>query len=184
MFLHLLLLHTFLIALCASARDSSLPARDFPSHAMRRVSLRAIGSPYVDLACRGEARSLTETLISSQNLRRSDCFDPSPTSTITDRMNTALNSSGAGYILSLCPNTEYQTTSPVLFAFPNQEISTAGYPTDNSRAIITVSGSTAMNGGHTTAVDGTCEKCDGVILRNIQVCCSSDSCSLSSLLYR
>ena len=101
--------------------------------------------------------------------KRDDCFNPSPNNTLTDRMNEALNSSGAGYVLSLCPNTEYQTTAPILFAFPDQEISTQGYPTDDSRAVITISGSRAATGGHTTAVDGTCSKCSGVTLRNIQV---------------
>ena len=85
-------------------------------------------------------------------------------------MNLALNSSGSGFVLQLCPNESYFIQAPILFAAPNQEISTVGYPTDNSRAILVVSGPVFNGTGHTTAVDGTCANCDGVILRNIQAC--------------
>jgi parallel beta-helix repeat protein len=96
--------------------------------------------------------------------RDSSCFAASPTNTLTNRLNQALNSSGSGYTLSLCPNTQYPVTASINFAFPNQEISTQGYPTDDSRALIIVNGT-----GQTTAVDGTCAKCDGVKLRNVQI---------------
>jgi hypothetical protein len=58
--------------------------------------------------------------------------------------------------------------APIFFAAPNQEISTEGYPTDDSRATLVVTGPVANGQGHTTAVDGTCGNCSGVILRNIQ----------------
>ena len=86
-------------------------------------------------------------------------------------MNNLLSTSGDGYVLGLCPNETYLIQAPILFASPNQEISTVGYPTDDARAILLVSGPIFPNGtGHTTAVDGTCATCKGVILRNIQVC--------------
>lgn len=59
--------------------------------------------------------------------------------------------------------------APILFAAPNQEISTVGYPTDNSRATLVVNGPVFNGTGHTTAIDGTCANCSGIILRNIQV---------------
>ena len=59
--------------------------------------------------------------------------------------------------------------APILFTAPGQEISTAGYPIDDSRATLVVSGPVINGQGHTTAVDGTCANCSGVILRNIQV---------------
>jgi parallel beta-helix repeat protein len=59
--------------------------------------------------------------------------------------------------------------APILFAAPNQEISTLGYPTDDSRATLVVSGPVSNGTGQTTAVDGTCGNCHGVKLRNIQV---------------
>ena len=84
-------------------------------------------------------------------------------------MNVALNSSGPGFVLRLCRNAQYMIQAPILFAAPNQEISTEGYPTDNSRATLVVSGPVSNGQGHTTAVDGTCANCSGIILRNIQV---------------
>ncbi|KAJ3831913.1 hypothetical protein F5878DRAFT_41917 [Lentinula raphanica] len=101
--------------------------------------------------------------------RASSCFAADPINTLTDRMNVALNSSGQGYILSLCPNTEYPIQAPILFAASNQEISTQGYPTDDSRALIIVNGTVFNGTGQTTAIDGTCTQCDGVRLRNVQI---------------
>ena len=103
------------------------------------------------------------------NRQGNACIDPNPANTITDRLNIALNSSGSGFVLRLCPNAQYLIQAPILFAAPNQEISTQGYPTDDSRATLVVSGPVANGQGHTTAVDGTCSNCSGVKLRNIQV---------------
>ncbi|KAI0307063.1 hypothetical protein B0F90DRAFT_1684773 [Multifurca ochricompacta] len=97
------------------------------------------------------------------------CISPDPANTVTDRLNIALNSSGPGFVLQLCPNSQYMIQAPILFAAPNQEISTVGYPTDHSRATLVVSGPVANGQGHTTAVDGTCGNCSGTKLRNIQI---------------
>ena len=104
------------------------------------------------------------------NRANTSCIPPDPANTVTDRLNIALNSSGAGFVLQLCPNENYFIQAPILFAAPNQEISTVGYPTDKSRATLVVSGPVANGQGHTTAVDGTCANCSGVTLRNIQAC--------------
>ncbi len=96
------------------------------------------------------------------------CISPNPPNTATDRLNSALQSSGPGFILSLCPNAQYMIQAPIVFTAPNQEISTQGYPTDGSRATLVVNGPVANGRGHTTAVDGTCGNCNGVKLRNIQ----------------
>ena len=104
--------------------------------------------------------------------RRDDpvnCISPDPANTITDRLNIALNSSGPGFVLRLCPNAQYMIQAPILFAAPDQEISTVGYPTDDSRATLVVDGPVANGTGHTVAVDGTCPNCSGIKLRNIQV---------------
>ncbi|KZT29384.1 hypothetical protein NEOLEDRAFT_1128112 [Neolentinus lepideus HHB14362 ss-1] len=104
------------------------------------------------------------------NFARDDsCVDPDPANTVTDRMNVALNSSGAGYVLSLCPGKQYIINAPILFAAPDQEISTQGYPTGDDRATLVVDGPVFNGTGHTTAVDGTCSNCSGVKLRNIQI---------------
>ncbi|KAH7919536.1 hypothetical protein BV22DRAFT_1115172 [Leucogyrophana mollusca] len=99
----------------------------------------------------------------------SSCESPDPDNTLTDRLNTLLNSSGPGYVLSLCPGKQYLIQAPILFAAPNQEISTAGYPTGDDRATLVVNGPVANGTGHTTAVDGSCANCDGVRLRNVQI---------------
>jgi hypothetical protein len=96
------------------------------------------------------------------------CILPEPVDTVTDRLNLALNSSGPGFILQLCPNAHYMIQAPIFFAAPNQEISTVGYPTDDSRATLVVSGLVSNGQGHTTAVDGTCANCSDIKLRNIQ----------------
>lgn len=112
-------------------------------------------------------RPFSPALSNRQN--NAQCIDPNPANTITDRLNIALNSSGPGFILQLCPNTQYLIQAPILFAAANQEISTVGYPTNDSRATLVVNGPVSNGQGHTTAVDGTCANCSGVKLRNIQV---------------
>ncbi|RXW15112.1 hypothetical protein EST38_g10745 [Candolleomyces aberdarensis] len=101
--------------------------------------------------------------------RADDCEPADPANTVTDRLNNALRNGGAGYTLRLCPNQRYFIQAPILFSQPNQEISTAGYPRGDERAMLVVSGPVADGKGHTIAVDGTCNDCDGVKLRNIQI---------------
>lgn len=64
---------------------------------------------------------------------------------------------------------EYLIQAPILFAAPDQEISTVGYPIGDERAMLIVAGPVANGSGHTTAVDGTCSNCSGVKLRHVQV---------------
>lgn len=98
-----------------------------------------------------------------------DCEPADPANTVTDRLNTLLNTSGPGYVLHLCPGEQYPIQAPILFAFSDQEISTAGYPSGDERATLVVNGPVADGMGHTTAVDGTCSTCSRVKLRNVQV---------------
>jgi len=114
---------------------------------------------------------LTQSIspVLSHRANSTACIPSDPANTVTDRLNLALNSSDPGFVLRLCPYAQYFIKAPILFAAPNQEISTVGYPTDDSRATLVVSGPVSNGQGHTTAVDGTCANCGGVILRNIQV---------------
>lgn len=117
----------------------------------------------------------TRAMRKMSSRQSADCEDPNPLNTLTDRLNTLLNSSGPGYTLSLCPSQQYYIEAPLLFSFADQEISTLGYPTPDAsgvdeRAILIVNGPVSNGTGHTTAVDGTCQLCSGVKLRNIQVC--------------
>ncbi|KAF9266244.1 hypothetical protein L218DRAFT_103424 [Marasmius fiardii PR-910] len=98
-----------------------------------------------------------------------DCVPPEPANTVTDRLNWLLSISGPGFVLRLCPNTRYYIQAPIEFAHPNQEISTAGYPRDDSRATLVVSGAVVNGTGHTVAINGQCSSCGGVKLRNVQV---------------
>lgn len=104
----------------------------------------------------------------SHRADNTSCISPIPANTVTERLNLALQSSGTGFILNLCPSAQYMIQAPIVFTAPNQEISTLGYPTDDSRATLFVSGPVANGQGHTTAVDGTCGNCNGLKLRNIQ----------------
>ncbi|XP_006456719.1 hypothetical protein AGABI2DRAFT_78419 [Agaricus bisporus var. bisporus H97] len=98
-----------------------------------------------------------------------NCEPPDPANTVTDRLNTLLNSTGPGYTLQLCPGAQYLIQEPLFFSFPDQEISTFGYPTGDDRATLVVNGPVANGQGHTTAVDGTCANCSGVKLRHVQI---------------
>ncbi|KZT71563.1 hypothetical protein DAEQUDRAFT_724099 [Daedalea quercina L-15889] len=102
-------------------------------------------------------------------LPRDDCEPADPQDTVTDRLNTLLNSSGAGYTLPLCPGESYYITAPLQFAAHDQEISTVGYPEGDDRATLVVSGVITNGTGQTTAVMGQCVDCDGIKLRHIQI---------------
>lgn len=98
------------------------------------------------------------------------CVSATPVEGLTERLNSQLQSGGENYTLSLCPNTTYALTAPLVFTNKNQEISTLGYPIDDERAVLLVNGSTAADGsGHTVAIVGGCDLCAGIKIRNIQI---------------
>ncbi|KAG8768309.1 hypothetical protein FRC12_005657 [Ceratobasidium sp. 428] len=101
--------------------------------------------------------------------RQLDCIPPEPAETVTDRLNTLLNSSGPGYILPLCQNATYRLTAPLVYAAENQEISTVGYPIGDERATLLVDGFYNDTNGHSVAVQGNCIGCNGIILRHVQI---------------
>ncbi|KZT42919.1 hypothetical protein SISSUDRAFT_1014930 [Sistotremastrum suecicum HHB10207 ss-3] len=98
------------------------------------------------------------------------CEPADPANTVTTRLNNLLATSGPGYVLNLCPSQQYLIQQPISFAAPNQEITTFGNPTDDTRATLVVSGSRATDGsGHSTAVNGQCATCNGCKLHHIQI---------------
>ncbi|KAF8914331.1 hypothetical protein CPB84DRAFT_1758992 [Gymnopilus junonius] len=109
------------------------------------------------------------TTFESARRHNTNCEPADPANTVTDRLNNLLKNGGDGYTLSLCPSQTYLIQAPILFAHLNQEISTVGYPTDDTRATLSVSGPVSNGQGHTTAVDGTCNTCSGVKLRHVQI---------------
>lgn len=132
---------------------------------------------------------------------RDDCISPEPVETVTDRLNQALGTSGPGFILSLCQSAQYVLLAPLLFAAPDQEISTVGYPipsedgTVDKRAILVVDGAVENGSGHATAISGwslyhhspfhfdshsplqtaQCPNCNGVKIRHLRVRSTADS---------
>lgn len=78
-------------------------------------------------------------------------------------INSALSAGGAGTIVQLCANSLIQVTGQITFTAANQELSTAGYPTDDTRATIQIApgntASTIIGGGSFS----------GVRILNIQV---------------
>lgn len=75
-------------------------------------------------------------------------------------INAALTGSGARAIL--CPGAVFHLAAPVRFSALDQEISTQGYPTDSTRAVLLVDDSNL-----TSAVNGVGHI--GAVLRNVQV---------------
>jgi hypothetical protein len=149
----------------------TFPVLAFPSKPGHLVQRGHANLPFLQVWLLVPSIMVANSALSPARSRRADspaCIPPDPANTVTDRLNLALNSSGSGFVLQLCPNARYMIQAPILFAAPNQEISTSGYPTDDSRATLVVSGPVENGQGHTTAVDGTCANCGGVILRNIQ----------------
>lgn len=89
--------------------------------------------------------------------------------TNTDGLQALLQQGGEGYTLSLCSNQVYSLTAPLNYTAAHQEISTEGYPTDSSRAMLVVTGNL-----QTTAVQGTGANLDYARLISVQVCrCNS-----------
>jgi hypothetical protein len=78
-------------------------------------------------------------------------------------INNALSAGNAGAIVQLCANALIQVSGQITFTAENQEISTEGYPTDNSRATIQIApGNTAS-----TIIDGG--RFSGIRIKNIQI---------------
>ncbi|KAK0630390.1 hypothetical protein B0T17DRAFT_506861 [Bombardia bombarda] len=87
-----------------------------------------------------------------------------PTGTTATTINALLSSGGPNTLISLCPSTTIPLTStPIIFTAPGQELSTQGYPTDSTRALIIIQpGSTV-----TSAIRGNWQ--DNVRVLNVQI---------------
>jgi hypothetical protein len=94
------------------------------------------------------------------NLAAAACISNGDETTI----NNALKSGGAGAVVQLCPSAVITVHNTVAFTAANQELSTQGYPTDSTRAIIRLQAtdqsiSAVIRGGSLS----------GIRLRNIQI---------------
>ncbi|WVQ73124.1 hypothetical protein IAR50_002688 [Cryptococcus sp. DSM 104548] len=80
----------------------------------------------------------------------------------TAALQKLITDGGAGYTLSLCPSNTYALTEILNYTAVDQEISTEGYPTDDTRATLVVSGF-----NKTTAVSASTKGRDRAVLRNV-----------------
>ena len=78
-------------------------------------------------------------------------------------VNSALSAGGAGAIVQLCANALIQVTDQITFTAVNQEISTAGYPTDSTRATIQIAPGSSVS----TVIGGG--RLSGIRILNIQI---------------
>lgn len=78
-------------------------------------------------------------------------------------INNALNAGGAGAIVQLCANALIQVAGQITFAAENQEISTEGYPTDNTRGTIQIA---TGNDASTIIAGGSF---NGIRIKNVQI---------------
>ncbi|KAH8689155.1 hypothetical protein BGW36DRAFT_466700 [Talaromyces proteolyticus] len=78
-------------------------------------------------------------------------------------INTLFKSGGADTVVQLCPNTVLSVSDTISFTADNQELSTSGYPTDNSRATI----QPAANSNVSMLITGY--GFNGLRIKNIQV---------------
>lgn len=88
--------------------------------------------------------------------------------TVAD-MNELLSYKGVNFTLTLCSSTTYSLETTIIMTAPGQEISTEGYPTDETRAMLVVNGSTDPKTGLTTAIYAACPTCNYTKIRNIQI---------------
>lgn len=84
--------------------------------------------------------------------------------TTAAQINSLFSAGGPNTTVQLCPGSVLTIIEPITFTAANQELSTKGYPTDGSRALIRVLGPT-----QTTAIAAYCDACNGARILNIQV---------------
>lgn len=80
-----------------------------------------------------------------------------------DSINALFTSGGPGTKVLLCPGKVYRLSGAIIFTAADQELATAGYPTDSTRAVLRVQGHAK------TAIQGDCRRCKGVQVRSIVV---------------
>ncbi|GAA5906553.1 hypothetical protein JCM6882_004468 [Rhodosporidiobolus microsporus] len=98
-----------------------------------------------------------------------DCIE----SASAPEINHLLKSGGAGTAVVLCPYAQVSIDphgAPIVFTAPRQSIYTRGFPEDHSRATLVIENPEGDYSGElTTAIKADCDKCRGVIIRNLHV---------------
>jgi hypothetical protein len=103
-------------------------------------------------------------LVPARGAAAQSCVSPTGSSGQETVLNGLLQTGGAGTVVSLCPSSVFKLSNPVVFTAAGQEISTAGYPTDATRATLVVTGAQ-----QSSAIVGQCAACSGIRVRNVQV---------------
>lgn len=93
-----------------------------------------------------------------------DPTDCTPATISANDISAMFYQGGAGYKVSLCPSTTYELDDTITLWHQDQELSTAGYPVDDTRATLLVTGQ-----DQAVAVFIGCDDCAGASVRNIQI---------------
>ena len=80
-----------------------------------------------------------------------------------DTINSAFTAGGAGTVVQLCPSATILISASIHFSADNQELSTQGYPTGNTRATIRI----ASGNNVATLIQGAGNS--GVRIKNLQL---------------
>ncbi|KAI9632329.1 uncharacterized protein MKK02DRAFT_40632 [Dioszegia hungarica] len=78
-----------------------------------------------------------------------------------DSITALFTEGGPGTVVQLCPSKIYRLSGPIVFTAADQEITTFGNPTDDTRAVLRIQASGE------TAIQGDCRRCKGVKVRNL-----------------
>ncbi|GAA6063968.1 hypothetical protein JCM10212_004778 [Sporobolomyces blumeae] len=103
----------------------------------------------------------TSTTTTTTTTTAATCLDSSATDV---DINAAFYYGGAGTTVNLCPGAKLSITNPIFFTAANQVLTTQGNPTDDSRALLTVTGDQ-----QSCAIYGACDACHDIVVRSIQV---------------
>ncbi|WWD18586.1 hypothetical protein CI109_103039 [Kwoniella shandongensis] len=87
-----------------------------------------------------------------------------PNTSDTSALQSLIQQGGAGYTLQLCAGQTYNLTDTLNYTAANQEISTEGYPQDDTRATLIITGF-----NKTSAVQAQSDGLSGAKLRNVQI---------------
>ena len=134
----------------------ALRSRTLRSPGTLRTSLAAIPVAAVCIALAAQGSTTSSASAKSVAPAASSCIASGTDADI----NAALVGTGAQAVL--CPGAVFSLANSVTFTAPNQQIYTQGLPTDSTRAILRVTGSSL-----TTAISGNNQS--GVTVENIQV---------------
>ena len=147
----------------AQATSSTLAPKTSSTAALTSSTIRSSSStsPPSSSSSSSSSAAAASGSLSAANLASAACL---PANSTQVQINQLFAQGGPNKKVVLCPNTVYKLTDAILFLNSGQELSTMGYPADNSRAVLQVTGP-----DQSVAVWMQCDLCTGTALRNVQV---------------